>query len=133
MIGLLLKSQGYDVILVVVDWFSKEVVTTSMQMELSLEGWAHEYITHIFSKHGLSHKVISDRGLQFVSKFIRDTYKLLEIKGNPSTAYQPQTDGQTKWINQELEQYLQVFVNYQTEQLVRMVTISCLLVQQQNS
>lgn len=79
---------------------------------MSSEGWAREYVTHVFSKHGLSQKVISDRGPQFVSKFICDVYKLLGIEGNLSTAFHPQTDGQTERINQELEQYLRVFINH---------------------
>ena len=112
MIGPLPESQGHDAILVIVDWFSKEVIALPIQTEMSSEGWAREYITHVFSKHGLSRKVISDRGPQFVSKFIRDVYKLLGIEGNPSTAFHPQTDGQTERINQELEQYLRVFVNH---------------------
>jgi transposase InsO family protein len=44
--------------------------------------------------------IISNRGLQFVSQFMRDLLKLLGIKGNPSTAYHLQTDGQTEWMNQ---------------------------------
>ena len=56
--------------------------------------------------------VISNQGLQFMSKFTKDLYHLLGIKMNPSTAYNPQTDGQTKCINQEVEQYLQLFINH---------------------
>ena len=41
-----------------------------------------------------------------------ELYKLLEIEGNPSTAYHLQTDGQTERMNQEIEQYLRIFVNY---------------------
>lgn len=112
MIRPLPESQGHDAILVFVDWFSKEVVAVPTQTELTSEGYAHEYIMHVFTKHGLSRKVISNCGPQFVSKFIRDLYRLLGIKGNPLTAFHPQTDGQTEQINQELKQYLQVFVNH---------------------
>jgi hypothetical protein len=41
-----------------------------------------------------------------------DLYYLLGIKGNPSTAFHPQTDGQMERINQEVEQYLRIWVNY---------------------
>jgi hypothetical protein len=113
MITQLPESQGHDAILVIVDWFSKEIIVIPSQTELTSEGWAREYIAHVFSKHGLSRKIISDRGPQFVSKFIRDIYRLLGIEGNPSTAFHPQTDGQTERMNQEIEQYLRIFVNHQ--------------------
>ncbi len=47
--------------------------------------------------------VISDRGTVFVSKFMKDLYDLLQIKANASTAYHPQTDGQTERVNQRLK------------------------------
>ncbi|OCB89451.1 hypothetical protein A7U60_g3340 [Sanghuangporus baumii] len=43
---------------------------------------------------------------------MKELYKLLHIEGNPSTAYHPQTDRQTEWVNQELEQYLWLYVNH---------------------
>ena len=51
-----------------------------------------------------------DRGPQFVAEFMRELYRLLGIELALSTAYHPQTDGQTEQVNQELEQYLWVFV-----------------------
>jgi len=55
--------------------------------------------------------VVSDRGPQFVAEFMKELYRLLGIELASSTAYHPQTDGQTEWVNQELEQYIQLFVN----------------------
>jgi len=46
-----------------------------------------------------------------MSQFMHELYHLLGIKVAASTAYHPQTDGQTECVNQELEQYLRVFVN----------------------
>ena len=46
-----------------------------------------------------------------MSQFMRKLYRLLSIKVTALTAYHPQTDGQTEHVNQELEQYLRVFVN----------------------
>jgi hypothetical protein len=46
---------------------------------------------------------------------MRDLLKVFGIKGNPSTAYHLQMDGQTEWMNQELEQYLRIYVNYQQD------------------
>ncbi len=50
--------------------------------------------------------VISDRGTVFVLKFMKDLYELLQVKGNTSTTYHPQTDRQTERVNQEVEKYL---------------------------
>ena len=55
--------------------------------------------------------MVSDRGLQFVAEFTRELYWILRIKLAATTAYHPQGDGQTECVNQELEQYLRLFVN----------------------
>ena len=57
------------------------------------------YWDNVFKLHGIPQKVISDWGPQFESQFMKDLYQLLGIEGNPSTAYHPQTDGQTECIN----------------------------------
>ena len=75
-------------------------------MELSALGTAQIYQDHIWSKHGLPQKVISDRGPQFTAQFMKDLHKLTGVIGNLSTAYHPQTDGQTECMNQEVELYL---------------------------
>ena len=56
-------------------------------------------------------EVISDRGTQFMSNFMRSLSQLLKIRVTASTAYHPQTDRQTERVNQEVEQFLQLFVN----------------------
>ena len=81
-------------------------------MKLTSEGMAKLYRDHVFCLHGLLKKIIHDRGPQFDAKFMKELYHLLCIKGNPSTAYHPQTDGQTEQVNQELEQYLRLYVNH---------------------
>jgi hypothetical protein len=57
--------------------------------------------------------MLSDRGPQFVAEFMRKLYCLLRITISSSTAYHPQSDGQTKRVNQELEQYIRIFVSKQ--------------------
>ena len=114
-IGPLPEALGYDAILVMVDCKSKQIIAVPTNMDLNSLGWAKLYRDHVYAYHGLSDKIISDRGTQFVSKFTTDLYKLLGIEPNPSTAYHPQTDGQTERINQEIEQYLRVFVNHRQD------------------
>lgn len=93
MIGPLPESLGYDAILNVVCMFSKQIISISINIELSALGWARLYRDHAFCHHGLARKIVSDRGPQFLSKFIKDLYQLLGIQGSPSMAYHLQMDG----------------------------------------
>ena len=78
---------------------------------ITSRGIATLYRDRIFVEHGIPEKVISDRGLQFVSKFMTELFEILGIKGNLLTAYHPQTDGQTERVNQEIKEFLAMFVN----------------------
>ena len=69
-------------------------------------GTAKLFRDHVWKQFGIPRKVISDRGPQFVAQFTKDLHWLVGTKTNISTAYHPQTDGQTKRMNQEIEQYL---------------------------
>ena len=75
-------------------------------MNISSEGIAKIYRDNIWKLHGIPRKVLSDRGLQFASKFIKELTKALGMKRQLLTAYHPQTDGQTKRINQEIGMFL---------------------------
>ena len=62
--------------------------------------------------HGLPESVMSDRGLQFVVELTKELNKMLRIKTKLSTAFHPQTDGQTERMNQKVEQYLRFFIEH---------------------
>jgi len=64
----------------------------------------------------LPESIILDRGVQFVAEMIKELNKLLEIQTKLSIAYHPQIDEQIERVNQELEQYLRVFINHRQEQ-----------------
>jgi transposase InsO family protein len=68
------------------------------------------YLNHIWKLHGLPEGMVSDRGPQFVAEFMRKLYCLLGIRMALSTVYHPQTDGQMEHVNQELEQYICIFI-----------------------
>ncbi len=106
------KSNGYDAILMIIDRFSKEIIPVACSTELTSEGWAKILHDEVYAKHGMPQTVISDRGMVFVSKFMKDLYNLLQVKSNASTAFHPQTDGQTERVNQEIEKYLHMFINH---------------------
>jgi len=80
-----------------------------------VEEAARLFLHQVWKLHSLLKCVISDHGPQFVAHFTRELYRLLGIKLASSTAWHPQTDGQTERINQELDQYLRLFVNEQQD------------------
>jgi len=67
------------------------------------EGLARLFRDNVWKLHGLPESIISDKGPQFIAGLIKKLNKILEIKSKLSTAFYPQTDGQTKRMNQELE------------------------------
>jgi len=79
---------------------------------MSSLGLVHLYQDHVWKLHGLPNTVISNCGPQFASGFMRELNKILGINTKLSTAYHPQTDGQTERMNQELEKYLRMFMDY---------------------
>ncbi|KAK4690415.1 putative transposase, partial [Phenoliferia sp. Uapishka_3] len=76
-------------------------------------GLAHLFIQHVFSKHGLPTDIVSDRGNKFISTFWKSLCESLGIQQSLSTAYRPQTDGQTERVNQVVEMFLRLYVNYE--------------------
>src|SRR5882672_12726532 len=87
------------------------IIVPTTQGITSVES-ARLFCDNTFKRFGLPLTIISDRGSQFVSNFTKELHKLLNIKGKPSTAYHPQTDGQTERANAGIEQYLWLFCNY---------------------
>ncbi|GAA6045532.1 hypothetical protein JCM8097_003958 [Rhodosporidiobolus ruineniae] len=77
--------------------------------------FAELFYAHIFGLHGLPSDIVSDRGAVFDSSFWRTLSRLTRTKLSMSTAYHPQSDGVTERLNQTLEQYLRMFVNYQQD------------------
>ena len=114
-IGPLPKSNEKDTIIVIVDQFMKLVWLKVTITNISLEEIAEIYHNKIWKLYGVSRTILSDRGSQFASKFMEDLTKALGTKQMLSTAYHPQTDGQTEWINQEISTFLKHYVNYQQD------------------
>ena len=106
------QSAGMTAIYVVVDRFTKMAHFIPIKGLPSAEETAELFIQHVLRLHGVPEEIISDRGSQFVSHFWKRFLELLNIKRCLSTAYHPQSDGQTERTNQTLEQYLRCFVSY---------------------
>jgi len=109
-------AQGYNAILVVCNHFSKMVYFIATTEKTSAEGLTKLFQDHIWKLHRLPESIISDRGVQFAAEMMKELNNLLGIQTKLSMAYHPQTDGQIERINQELEQYLRVFINHRQEQ-----------------
>ncbi|MBW0571585.1 hypothetical protein O181_111300 [Austropuccinia psidii MF-1] len=99
-------SSSFDSILGVVDRFSKMAVFIPTMSTITSFNFAHLFIKNIFSEHGLPPSIVSDTGSLFVSSFWTNLFQQLKISRDLSTAYHPETDGQTERVNQILEQYL---------------------------
>ena len=108
------ESNGYNAICVVVDRFTKHAHFFAITTKFSSKDLAQLLYDRIYPLHGLPTQIISDRGVQFAAELFQDWCGLLGIKSTMSTAYHPQTDGQTERVNQSLEQYLRCYVDYNT-------------------
>ena len=84
--------------------------------KMSAEELAVLFQDHVWKLHGLSESIISNRGAQFAAGLMKELNGMLEIETKLLMAFHPQTDGQTERANQELEQYLRMFVDYRQEQ-----------------
>jgi len=109
-------AQGYDAILVVCDRFSKITHFIATTEKTSAEGLTKLFRDQVWKLHGLSESIVSDRRVQFAAGMIKELNNLLGIQTKLLTAYHPQMDGQTERVNQELEQYLRVFIDHRQEQ-----------------
>jgi len=109
-------AQGYDLILAVVDRFTKMVHFILTTEKTSAEGLVRLFRDNIWKLHGLPDSIIFNRGPQFVVGIMKKLNQMLGIDTKLSTAFHPQTDGQTERMNQELEQYLRIFINHRQEQ-----------------
>ena len=105
-------SKSHDLILVVCNRFSKMFHFVAITEKTTAEGLVRLFRDNVWKLHGLPESVISDRGPQFVAGLTKELNKMLGIETKLSTAYYPQTDEQIERTNQELEQYLRIYVNY---------------------
>ena len=82
------------------------------KVTIDAPGLAEVIIDVVVRYHGLPDSIISDRGAIFTFKFWSSLCYFLSIKRRLSTAFHPQTNGQTERQNSTMEAYLQAFVNF---------------------
>jgi transposase InsO family protein len=105
--GLPRTAKGYDSIWVIVDRLTKIAHFLPVRVKYTMAMYAELYIACILSLHGIPKTIVLDRGPQFVAKFWEALHKSLGTKLLHSSAYHPQTSGQTERVNQILEDMLQ--------------------------
>ena len=101
---------GFTGCVVFVDRLSKMAYFAPVSSTVDSIGLAQIFLDNVFRLHGMPQSIVSDRDARFMSRFWRAVFDTLESKLLFSSAYHPQTDGQTERMNRTLEQMLRMFI-----------------------
>ena len=104
-------KDGYTGIMTVVDKLSKRAHFIPLTTNNTSEHIANVFYKEIFKHHGIPRKIISDRDTRFTSDLWRDFTKLLKIRLNLSTAFHPETDGQSERAFRTIQEMLRCYVS----------------------
>lgn len=118
------SGKSHDSVLVLVDRFTKLVRYLPVNKSITATQLADLLFTRCFTKQGPPSSLISDRGSVFTSEFWSDVCFHMRTKLRLSTAFHPQTDGQTERQNQELESFLRMYANYQQDNWVQLLPLA---------
>ena len=109
------KSAGKSVIMVVVDRFSKAAHFIALAHPYSALSVAQAYLDNVFKLHGCPQSIVSDRDSVFTSEFWKEFFSLQGVELKMTSAYHPQSDGQTEVVNRCLETYLRCMCHARPE------------------
>ena len=110
--GLPRTARHHDAVFTFVDKMTKYVHVIPTTSTIDAEGAARLYVNNVFTLHGLSKSIVSDRDPRFTSAFFKEVFATLGVKLRMSTANHPQTDGQTERMNRVVKDTLRAFVNH---------------------
>ncbi|MCH95338.1 hypothetical protein A2U01_0016313, partial [Trifolium medium] len=114
-------SQGFTVLLVIVDRFTKGIHLGVLHSGFTAYKVAELFVNIYRNHHGMPNNIVSDRDPIFISHFWRDLFKFSGTLLRMSSPYHPQTDGQTEVMNRTIEQYLRAFVHDKPSNWVRFI------------
>jgi hypothetical protein len=109
-VGLPLTARKFNSIWVIIDPLTKSAHFIPVNTNYNVQKYAEIYVAHVLCLHGVLKTIISDRGSQFVTRFWEQLHASLGTHLIHSSAYHPQTDGQTERVNQILEDMLKACV-----------------------
>jgi hypothetical protein len=118
------KSEGKDVIMVVVDRFSKYAHFMSLSHPYTAPVVAKVFMDNVYKLHGLPASIVSDRDPIFLSKFWKEMFNMQGVNLLYSSAYHPQTDGQTEIVNKCVENYLRCMTGDNPNQWARWLSLA---------
>ena len=118
------RGKAYDSILVIIDRYTKMAHYIATKKSTDALQLADIFISKIVKLHGVPQSIVTDWGSLFTARFWSSLCFHLNIKRKLSTAFHPQTDGQTKRQNQTLEQYLRGYINYQQDDWARLLPMA---------
>jgi hypothetical protein len=106
-----LTSAGHNALMVIVDKLTKYAILIPCKTTCTAVMAAQLFVKYVWCSHGLPKRIISDRDKLFTSKFWKGLMKSLKVNHRYSTAYHPQTDGQTEVMNKVVEEVVRHFLN----------------------
>ena len=118
------ESEGYDSVFVVVDRLTKMSHFVPCHKTTTAPEFARILLDHVIHLHGIPDSIVSNRGSIFTSQFWTALSKSMNLMRRLSTAFHPQTDGQTERMNQTVEQYLRIYCNYHQDDWSELLSLA---------
>jgi transposase InsO family protein len=109
------RPHRFDAVLVVVDRLSKMAHFMPTRTDATAPELARLVFREVVRLHGIPRTIVSDRDSRFTSRFWRALHRLLDVRLAMSTAFHPQTDGQTERMNRTLEEMLRAYVGHRQD------------------
>ncbi|GJT66424.1 retrotransposable element Tf2 [Tanacetum coccineum] len=117
-------SQNKSVILVVVDRLSKYAHFIPLSHPYTASNVAQAFLDNVYKLHGLPSTIVSDRDKVFLSLFWQSLFKMLKVQLCMSTAYHPQSDGQTEAVNKCVETYLRCMTGERPREWIKWLSLA---------